>query len=100
MAETQQWPKLVEAGAVVTVEEQCPECYQSCTFCSDWRWMIRAIGCRPVPRTGTRCPKNKEKGETCKTCGLKANATSTNGGGKVRVERRILPPSDIGCADK
>lgn len=89
-------------GALETVkqetrEEQCPECFAQCWFCSDYVWMVRSLGCGARNAPGRRdknrdkpCPNSiPEKGKACGTCGKPADKQCQNGGGMVKVERRI-----------
>lgn len=60
----------------------CPECYESCGWCSWWRYVARDVGCGlRVPngfsRTHERCEKYEAlKGTKCGTC---------DGSGKLKV---------------
>lgn len=82
-------------ASIESREEQCPECFAQCWFCSDYIWMVRALRCGAQgrgPRGSSKepCPKSiPEKGKTCGTCGKPANKQCKNGGGMVTVERRI-----------
>lgn len=76
-------------------EEQCPECFMQCWFCSDYIWMVRQLGCGARWTRGRKkekpCPKSiPEKGKTCGTCGKPADMNCKNGGGAVIVERKIV----------